>query len=86
MQHFEDEMKVLRNKTEIRYSLDLDRLKQAITRLQISLKLIKTNCARDDVQLLREAAQEIIKTMEMSKLLETAKVSNYHLEATFAEV
>ena len=72
-QHFEDEMKVLRNNTEIRCSLDLDRLQDALSRLQSSLKKVEKQCAWDNVQLLRKAVQEIIKTMKSAETIKNNK-------------
>ena len=69
-QQLYDEMDTLKRKTEIKCSLDLDRLDVARSRLQTTLKKVESACTWDTVKLIHDAAKEIIEAM---KQLETIR-------------
>ena len=65
-----DEMDTLKRKTEIKCSLDLDRLDVARRRLQTTFNKVESACSWDTVKLIHDAAKEIIEAM---KQLETIR-------------
>ena len=54
-----DEMKKSEEETEVDYSLDLDRLNDSLSRLQIAIKKVEDQCSWDSVNLIDKAAEEV---------------------------
>ena len=62
-----DEMRNLREETEMDYSFDIDRLSDALSRLQIALKKIEDACLWDCINMTNKAVEDVNNTIRSIK-------------------